>query len=261
MAEKIKNMSIYIQRMEASLQEKLYFMNHLHNTVEYILDFGCADGVLLEAVSNAGYKCFGIDNEPEMQKLAYQRLGNKVKIYNSLDEFLSHNSDIVNNTAIILSSVVHEIFSYSSLSEAFSLLNQIGSIGFKQICIRDMALNESMNYSLIPASLDLTKVKNHKLYRSYVNFLGHEPSTYKELYHFLLKYRYEDNWNRELPENYLIFSMEELMKVYSFSQHPYKYNLSFFEHKVLEYTKEQVYKDFGLVMDRATNYKLIYTRE
>jgi hypothetical protein len=246
--------------MEASLQEKLYFLNQLHSDVEYVLDFGCADGALLDIVKKSGYKCFGIDNEPEMQKLARQRLGNDVRIFNSVDEYLKIYPSYVNKTAIILSSVVHEIFSYSSLTDAIRLINQIFQAGFKQICIRDMGLNQDMYYTLLPGNIDLTKVKNHKLYNSYVTYLGHDIETYKDLYHFLLKYRYEDNWKRELPENYVMFSLEELLNVYSLSMSKYKYNMSFFEHKCLEFTRGQVYKDFGFTMSRATNYKVIYTK-
>lgn len=256
--ENIKNYDVYISRMEASLQEKLYFLNGLSPDVKYILDFGCANGVLLGAVKEVGYTCFGIDNEEVMQNLARKRLGSAVEIYSSLEEYLSKNSDKVKHTAIILSSVIHEIFSYSSLSDALLLLKSIFKVGFKQICIRDMSFNETLYYSFAD-NADIDKIKGHKLYSSYKQYLGHDVSTSAELYHFLLKYNYEDNWERELVENYVVYSMEELLSLFHVCMGSLKYHMSYFEHKVLEYTRNKVYEDFGIIMNKSTNYKLIYT--
>lgn len=256
--ENIKNYDVYISRMEASLQEKLYFLNGLSPDVKYILDFGCADGVLLEAVKESGYTCFGIDNEEVMQTLARKRLGSAVEIYSSLDEYISKNRDKIKHTAIILSSVIHEIFSYSTISDALSLLKSIFQVGFKQICIRDMSFNETLYYSFAN-SADIEKIKTHSLYPSYKLHLGHDVSTNAELYHFLLKYNYAENWERELVENYVIYSMEELLSLFHVCMGSLKYNMSYFEHKVLEYTRNKVYQDFGIIMNKSTNYKLIYT--
>lgn len=254
----IKDYEVYNSKMEASLQEKLYFLNSLSPDVKYILDFGCANGVLLEAVSKAGYTCFGIDNEEAMQNLAKKRLGSSVQIYSSLEEYMSKNSDKVKHTAIILSSVIHEIFSYSSLSDALLLLKSIFQVGFKQICIRDMSFNEFLYYSFAE-SADIEKIKTHSLYPSYKGNLGHEVSTNADLYHFLLKYNYGYNWERELFENYVPYSMEELLSIFNVCMGNLPYHMSYFEHKLLEYTRNKVYEDFGIAMNKSTNYKLIYS--
>ncbi len=41
----------YVQKMEKSLLDKMFFMDKLFDPVENILDFGCANGVLIRAQS------------------------------------------------------------------------------------------------------------------------------------------------------------------------------------------------------------------
>lgn len=254
----IDNYDVYVKRMEASLQEKVYFLKYLSPDVEYILDFGCADGTLLYSIKDMGYRCCGIDNEEMMQKLAREKLESNSLIYSSLDEYLVHNKEKVSKTAIVLSSVIHEIFSYSNISDALKLLNSIFRVGFKQICIRDMAFNEVLYYNPVNY-MDLNKVSGHPLYKSYINYTGHEVEAEAELYHFLLKYKYVENWNRELCENYVMFSMEELLSIFKICMGGTKYQMNYYEHKLLEYTRDTVYKDFGLIMNKCTNYKVIYS--
>lgn len=257
---KLQDYSVYIKRMEASLQEKLYFLNYLSPDIKYILDFGCADGTLIEALQNTGYTCFGVDNDANMRVLAQRRLGVSLNtyIYSSLSEFLRFNKEKVSQTAVILSSVIHEVFSYNSRSDALSILHDIFNAGFKQICIRDMAFNEDLYGTDTKVFADVSKIKNHNLYESYINHLGHDIKSYADLYHFLLKYNYPENWDRELNENYVIYSMQELLDIYKQSMKIHRYSINYFEHKVLEYTQNKVYEDFKIFMDKATNYKVVY---
>lgn len=257
--EKLQNYSVYTKRMEASLQEKLYFLGSLSPDVKYILDFGCANGVLLEAVSRTGYTCFGIDNDEYMRKLTQARMNTTEKcIYKSIGEFLKFNREKVGQTAIILSSVMHEVFHYNSEDDALDIIKEIFTAGFKQICIRDMALNSDLYISSPKPLLEVEKIKNHYLYDSYINHLGHEIKSYADLYHFLLKYRYAENWDRELNENYIMHPMEKLLGIFKRYMGVNNYSINYFEHKVLEYTQNKVYEDFGILMNKAVNYKIIY---
>ena len=47
------NLESYLYNMSKGLEDKLFFMNHLPTGKNYIfLDFGCADGSLLQALSS-----------------------------------------------------------------------------------------------------------------------------------------------------------------------------------------------------------------
>jgi hypothetical protein len=74
----------------------------------------------------------------------------------------------------------------------------------------------------------------------------------KNLIHYLLKYRYKANWEREVAENYLPITMEYLLSLI-----PDNYEIVFYEHYSLPFLKEQVNKDFGINIKDNTHIKMI----
>src|SRR5690606_6062137 len=75
------------------------------------------------------------------------------------------------------------------------------------------------------------------------------------LVHFLLKYRYQTNWKREVRENYLPLSYEDLI-----SKIPPGWNPIFHEHFTLPFIRQQVQRDFNIDLQDRTHVKLILKR-
>ena len=58
--------------------------------------------------------------------------------------------------------------------------------------------------------------------------------------HFLLKYRYQENWERELRENYIPLTVDELEKHFS------EYETTYKQYEALPFICHQVKKDFNI---------------
>jgi hypothetical protein len=77
-------------------------------------------------------------------------------------------------------------------------------------------------------------------------------SNNKNFIHYILKYRYIANWDREVEENYLPITTEHLMTLI-----PENYQVIFHEHYLLPFLKEQVNKDFKIDLKDCTHVKFI----
>jgi len=81
---------------------------------DVIVDFGCADGTFLENIrnNNPNIKIIGYDLDDDMILKAKKRLGQNTLITNNWEEVLrsiqKNKSPLLN-----LSSVIHEVYSYS----------------------------------------------------------------------------------------------------------------------------------------------------
>ena len=76
------------------------------------------------------------------------------------------------------------------------------------------------------------------------------------LTHFLLKYRYQAEWERELRENYLPISVERMLGLV-----PTEYTPTFIEHYTLPFLRERVMADFGIQLQERTHFKLILKKD
>ncbi len=74
----------------------------------------------------------------------------------------------------------------------------------------------------------------------------------RDLIHYLLKYSYTENWEREVRENYLALTLEE------FKEHiPENYQITYFDHFTLPYIAWQIKKDFDIELKAPTHLKII----
>ena len=76
------------------------------------------------------------------------------------------------------------------------------------------------------------------------------------LIHFLLKYRYTENWNREVHENYLPLSVEDIAG--KIDAH---YELIYFDHYILPFLANIVQVDFDITIKDYTHIKFIYQQK
>lgn len=157
--------------------------------------------------------------------------------------------------AINLSSVIHEVYSYShgSIVKKF-WEQQIFSNKFKYIIIRDMIPSVDMGKSeSFKNDVRKIKLKSDKFcLNSFENKWGKISDNYRTLTHFLLKYKFIDNWEREVNENYLPISLETLK-----NKIPKNYSIIYENSFILPYLKEQVMKDFNIDLIHTTHTKMI----
>jgi hypothetical protein len=252
----IANIEIYNRNMEASYPDKLFFMDIINPDV--VVDFGCADGTILSKMKekNPNVKLIGYDLSKAMLDKAKAKLGPDVFLTDSWAEVQSELSSY-SKPALVLSSVIHEVYSYSLPKEVKKFWeNRVFGGDFKWIVIRDMIPSVEMGRKeATEFQDDVDKVKaaaNPKYLKSYEENWDDIGSSYKFLAHFLLKYKFTDNWAREVAENYLPLSLETLYK-----KIPPSYKIIFEENFVLPYLKKEVKKDFDVDIKHTTHAKMI----
>ena len=250
--EKVKDIEVYVQRMQKSFLDKMFFIDKIFEPIEYILDFGCANGVLIRAMHFLfpEYKYTGYDISEEMIEKA-KELVPQCNFCATWDHInIPFDSALLN-----ISSTLHEVYSYGTEKSIDEFWNRVFNSGFKYIAIRDMMLSDSIK--LMSDENDVSKAKKlfpEKL-KEYESIWG--PITIRfNLIHYLLKYSYTENWDREVKENYLPITVESLLE-----RIPDNYEIVYKEHYVLPYIKQQIKKDCGIEMKDATHFKILLKKK
>lgn len=248
--EKIKDYKIYTTRMKKSLLDKIYFVDKIEANI--IVDYGCADGTLIHFLATLfpELQFIGFDIDEKMISEA------RVKCEGMKNcSFTSRWEDIetyCGHKAIILSSIIHEVYSYGSEKDISIFWDRVYGGTFKYIAIRDMIPSISMD-----KRSDINDIKNimRKARPAYVRAFEQVWGSIeqnKNLIHYLLKYRYTENWDREVRENYMPITREQLI-----ISIPDEYEIMFHEHFVLPYLKDTVFEDFGIVIKDNTHLKMV----
>lgn len=240
------NYEVYTNGLDKSLKDKLFFEDKidLHNKI--IIDFGCAHGTLIKelAPKYPDSNFIGIDQDNILRNKAIELNieNNNTYFDKNLDvldmkEITSQNKEII----IILSSVCHELGDYQ-----YKLLEFIDEY-CDYIIIRDMYFNKSYNKFITQEELSL--IYENSDIKKLLQFIakGYGIPKLELIYHWLLKYRYSENWEHELKEDYFSTKwdiFEEYTIIYD-----YKYT-----HK---FTKEQVKKDFDIDLKLPTHREMI----
>lgn len=74
----------------------------------------------------------------------------------------------------------------------------------------------------------------------------------REFYHLLLKYRYVENWDREVNENYFPILYDDLIDLI-----PNKYKVIYSENFVVPFIRDKVLQDLDITMKYNTHTKLV----
>jgi hypothetical protein len=252
----ISNLQSYIDGMNYSMRDKLFFTGMINFDV--IVDFGCADGTFLEELSrtNPGVKLIGYDLDDTMLSKAKSRLGKKALFTNNWNEAIKYTTGFT-NPLLNLSSVIHEVYSYSRPNVISKFWNeQVFGGDFRYITIRDMIPSLEIDKQEIGHFKDdVRKVrsKSDKFYLdSFEKKWGTISDNYRTFVHYLMKYRFTDNWDREVNENYLPVSLETVK-----SKIPSDYKIVYEEDFLLPFLKQQVKKDFNVELIHSTHTKMI----
>lgn len=253
--QKINNYDVYTSGMSKSYQDKLFFLDKIKEDITGIVDFGCADGTLIEYIdkNTSGIKLVGYDFDENMINIAKSK---------SNHIFSTDFNDCLNNievdkSLLNLSSVLHEIYSYSTSNDIDLFWERVFDSGFVYIAIRDLCASESINRpSNINDYVKLLQKSNREQLAEYESIWGSVREN-RNLVHYLLKYRYVENWAREVRENYFSLSLERL-----FSKVPTdKYEIVYFESYILPFAANKVKEDFDIDLHDNTHVKLLLKKK
>lgn len=252
----ISNLQSYIDGMNYSMKDKLFFTEMINFDV--IVDFGCADGTFLEQLSKIkpGVKLIGYDLDDTMLSKAQSRLGKRAIFTNNWYDAVKYTSTF-KSPLLNLSSVIHEVYSYSRPNVISQFWNeQVFGGDFKYITIRDMIPSLEMDKQEINHFKDDVRKVRSKTDKFYLDSFEKKWGTindnYRTFVHYLMKYRFTDNWDREVNENYLPVSLETVK-----SKIPSEYKIVYEEDFLLPFLKEQVKKDFNVELTHSTHTKMI----
>lgn len=250
----IHDLSIYLHRMQKSVLDKMFFIDKVFEPFSTIVDFGCANGELIKALQAffGEYTYIGYDLSHEMIEAAKENV-KEAAFFTEWDKIDTDFSDSLIN----ISSTIHEVYSYSAPEDVELFWKRVFESGFKYITIRDMMLAED---ALAPADpRDLEKIRTNFKFRrqleEYESIWG-PVQTKKDLVHYLLKYSYTQNWDREVRENYVPLTLEDLH-----ARIPTNYEITYETHFILPYTAWQIKRDFDIDLTIPTHIKIILKRK
>ena len=246
--QQISDYWVYLNNMKNGVYDKLFFTDKIFEEWNTFLDIGCADGFLTNTIQELypSKQIIGYDVDGEMKKKK------KTSYPNILFTSAFFNADV-----LYLSSVVHEIYTYLNSDEIESFWKMIFDSKYKYIVIRDMFYGDYLNSKPITTNENFRFIKfiqNQKLENKLFDFeqIWGKITTYKQLIHFLLKYQYNENWNREVRENYLPISYNDFLKVL-----PLNVKIDYLEQYTLPYFKNKWEKEIGIEIDDEIHCKII----
>lgn len=257
--EEINNMNDYISGMQKSYIDKLFFMDKIED-VSTIVDFGCADGSMIREMHKVmpKLKYVGIDNNQVMLNIASLKTDRDCDInyFKDFDNSIPYSKAVLN-----LSSVIHEVYSYCTCDEIKEFWANVFWRNFKYISIRDFCVNKSINRNTDVN--DYAKLIRHASENKISYKIDDFESTCgslrdnRNMVHFLLKYRYDTNWDREVRENYLPITLEQILSFIPTD----KYEIVYFEDYILPFTKNKVKEDFDIDLHDNTHIKLLLKKK
>ena len=246
---RISDLNIYLTRMQRSILDKMFFIDKVFEPFENIVDFGCANGELIKAMLPMfpDYKYIGYDISSDMIAAAKENV--------SEAEFYSNWEDIhipFENSLLNISSTIHEVYSYGSEEDINVFWERVLKSGFRYIAIRDMMFTQAQQRPADAEQLQKVRSSTYGVWLEDFEKVWGEIKDQKQLVHFLLKYKYTQNWEREVRENYFPISVEQLMECI-----PDTYRVVYKETFTLPYIAWQLRKDFGFTPKEHTHIKLI----
>lgn len=261
----LKDYDHYLSCMRKSLYDKMFFVDKLFDDgVDTIVDFGCADGSLIQELQHMlpSFRFIGYDISEEMLRLARQKVPDALFIsdWEALDI-------VPERTALNLSSVLHEVYAYGTEEDVHTFWQRVFHTGFRYICIRDMMLSSDYDYradgnnqAALAALLDT--IRRHPQFADVLaQFEARWGKTvdFAQLVHFYLKYQYAEaeNWGRELNENYLAVPSGAITERAAAAHYRCTYGDSY----ILPYLQHRIHKDFGVTFTVPTHGKLIFRKE
>lgn len=254
---------VYNERMSAGMIDKLFFVDKV--PADVLVDFGCANGTLIGHLVHwyKDAKFIGYDTDSTMVQAATSHLAGHLDrvvltdawptVRQAVDAARKEGKAV----AIVLSSIIHEVYHYSDVREIDAFWTRVFETGFDFVVVRDMVPSRGVDR---PADVnDVAKVYRRHLHtkelRDFETRWGSVEGN-KNLLHWLLKYQYTSpNWEREVKENYIPVYREDLLAMV-----PRGYDVVYHDHFVLPWLRRSVLRDFDIELKDQTHLKLILER-
>ena len=250
------NLTFYNEQMRKSMEDKLFFLKQLPAEDNYVfVDFGCADGTMLNILSDMlehnrhKYSYIGYDISDTMINLAKANFHGDADtdihyftdwkdVEKQLETYITHGTYYEQKKyVLILSSVIHEVYSYSNMKQILEFWHHVTNTNFDYNMIRG---REPYNTLINDFEAIHGSIENNK------NFI-----------HFLLKYRYQINWEREVKENYFPIYVEDLLTAITGEE---KYRIMYMKRFIVPFIKKQIYNDFRVDVRDFTHIKAIFKK-
>lgn len=256
--------NIYLSRMADVMKDKLFFIECLPKDIGTFVDYGCADGALIEELAkiypNADF--IGYDTNEDFIALAENRnIANAVftSDWQQVEYTMSFSTGV---RVLILSSVLHEIYTYENIIGIHNFWQRVKQFRYDYICVRDMGvrwadINRKTPWEVLNKVYNWANITEQRKWqlKDFEEKRG-KISNSLNLCEFLLKYSYVENWDREVKENYFAVATEDVFSLIE------ELGLSpiYFCHWVLPYTVNKIKNDFGIAMPFNTHYKGVWKR-
>lgn len=249
----MKDWNVYNLRMNAALQEKLFFLKHIDiNKYDLIVDFGCATGELLRAIQThvrGETRLMGYDVSERMIEAANMQNNSKIIFTEQWDRIDMARRQSA-RSLIIFSSVLHEV----GEKEQSQLIDTVMPL-FTTIVVRDMKRplnNEPISNTTRKRILKQVAPWQGEMFESR---WGRIEDKYG-LYRFFLMNEFVENFENEVEEDY--FSVEWSNITWTLEM---THDEILCRGYTLPYRKEQVKKRFNHVMQDVTHLLLIFTKK
>lgn len=289
--EPIKDYSTYLSRMSIGMYDKCWWIDKIDPQVKYIFDFGCANGSLfkmINAIAPGRFKYIGIDSSKEMSKEFHkQGYSSEEAIFRLWDGFLYFNvitpasRHFCNDpegikgeeSILIMNSVCHELYTYGDKYCMSKIIDRFYEFGVHHVAVRDMFYHDEFaiweNCIDVAGTIEQTILDSpyKDKYLEFCDYWYKKAKRYwlrdkmKFIRHFLLKYTYNENWSREMRENYFVNWDAALFN----SVEESNYRIDYTQHFSILNQNKKIARDFGidssLLDGQQTHLKILLTRE
>lgn len=271
--EKFSNLTYYNECMKKSMADKLFFIDHLPKNQNFaFVDFGCADGTMINFLTELyngeenDNVYIGYDISDQMINIAktnYRGPVNADVTFTTSWDNVVEKMNFVGSTrykkVLILSSVIHEVYSYGDINSIHDFWDHVINSEFDYICVRDMCPYSDIDR---PSHWrDIDSIINNTQYKYALNDFEKKfgsITNQKNLVHFLLKYRWQINWNREVNENYFPIYVGDLIDNIT-SEHGY--TIDYLERFRVPFLDKCFKEDFDIELKDFTHIKAIFTKK
>lgn len=232
---KIDDLDHYRSEMGKSWRDKLFFLGGEKMWVDgTFLDVGAADGAIdaqLRLLNNS--YIVGYDNNPLMIEKARKREIPQSYFSDDWSRILNKCRENGHMGTLFFSSVIHEM----PLEDLIKILHDTHEFKPNNIVIRDMYWEGSIT----PPAEYVVPIQKHPRHEEWRKIRGCGVQTPKEILHFLLTYRFEANYEREVNEDYFSVPWEKIDLMLRVLGYENKLDETY----LLPFLKEQIKQDFG----------------
>lgn len=212
----IKNTKHYVGELAKALQDKLWFLEHVW--VERMVDIGTADATIpvhMAKTFTHPFKAWSYEPNYNLfweavrniNKNATRRVTVDYKYADFVKNIKGENVDLC-----LLSSVLHEVYDKGTYNAINDFYNLIRIANANYVAVRDMRV---VGGDMATPRHIGEAIQKHAPKDKLKDFhaAGNHTSKAIDAIEFLLKYRYDVNWEHEVKEKYLSVNWEQFDNV------------------------------------------------